>query len=368
MFPTLSYIEWIVGRLDEATHDLGSSDLSPVADDDGVVPAALRDLPDPADDGVTLEELVADEYGVEAGNVLVTAGATHANFLVAAAAMGRSEAETPHVLVEKPGYEPLVGTPQGLGARVNRFVRPADHYYELEPGRVEAAMTEDTALITATNGHNPSGRAADRDALAEIGRVAAENDAVLLVDEVYSPFVARPDGDAEGERTPIGGVSGALLPNTVVTNSLTKFHGLGGLDIGWLIADEAFVERARSVLYHLPTVAEPSRALARRALANGETLAGRSRDLAAENHALLAAFVEGRDDLSGFVAPGSTFAFPSHRRADGDAVVEAAWEAGVLVVPGRFFDDPERFRLSLGRRPEAARAGLDALGAVLDDL
>ncbi|WP_425601112.1 hypothetical protein [Haloprofundus salinisoli] len=56
--------------------------------------------------------------------------------------------------------------------------------------------------------------------------------------------------------------------------------------------------------------------------------------------------------------------------AAGDAVSEAAWEAGVLMVPVRFFDDPSSFRLSLGRASEVFEfdAGVDALGAVLDGL
>ena len=378
MFPPLSYLEWIVGRPGRATHDLGSSDLRPVDPGDGVIPAALHDLPDPE---ASLEELLADEYGVGPENVLVTAGATHANFLVAAAALGRCDADEPDVLVEKPGYEPLVETPAGLGARVTRFVRPAGREYELDPDRAEAAMTEETALVTATNHHNPSGRITDREAISGLNRVAAEADAMLLVDEVYSPL-----GDG-GADAPLGGVSGARLSNTVVTNSLTKFYGLGDVRIGWLVADESFVERARSVKWHVPAVSGPSRRLAARALANADVLDRRSRDLAAENHALLAEFVEDRDDLSGFVSPGCTFAFPAHERTDGgererrerdprrgaertdgDAVAEAAWKAGVLVVPGRFFDDDARFRLSVGRRTDAVRAGLDAFGDVLDDL
>mgnify|MGYP000536634911 CR=1 FL=1 len=44
-----------------------------------------------------------------------------------------------------------------------------------------------------------------------------------------------------------------------------------------------------------------------------------------------------------------------------------AWERGLLVVPGRFFDDPERIRVSLGLPPSEMAAALDALGGVLDE-
>lgn len=365
MFPRLSHLEWIAGRPDAAIHDLGSSDLRPVESDGDVVPTALRDLPDASDDA-TLETLLAAEYGAAPKNVLVTAGTTHANFLAIATAISRSEAETPHVLVEKPTYEPLVETPVALGARANRFVRSADRDYELEHGRVEAAMTDATTLVAATNHHNPSGRITPRTRLAEVNRVAATYGATVLVDETYAPFAAERDPDAKW--TPLGGVSGASLSNTVVTNSLNKYYGLGELRIGWLVADEEFVRRARSIKRHVPAVAGPSRHLAARAISNVETLGRRSRQLATENYALLAEFLAERDDLDGSVSPGCTFAFPAHDRADGDTVAAAAWEAGVLVVPGRFFNASDRFRLSLGGPPDAARAGLDAFGDVLDGL
>lgn len=366
MFPTLSYLEWISGRPDAATHDLGSSDLRPADEPTGVVPPALEGLPDPPD-GTELEAQIAAEYGVEPANVLVTAGATHANFLAAATAIGLVDADEPRVLVEKPGYEPLVRTPELFCGRPIRFSRSVADGFELDPGRVEAAVTDETALVTVTNHHNPSGRPTGRATFAETSRIVADHGATLLVDEVYAPFVTDPV-ESSSQRTPFGGESAVGLPNVVVTNSLTKFHGLGGLNIGWLVADEEFVAAARSVGWHVPTVAQPSIELAKRTFHNAETLAERSRELLAENHALLAAFVADREDLTGDVFPDNTFAFPAHERADGDEVAAAAWDAGVLVVPGRFFDAPDRFRVSLGRNPGAARAGLDAFGNVLDSL
>ena len=41
---------------------------------------------------------------------------------------------------------------------------------------------------------------------------------------------------------PFGGVTAADLPNAVVTNSLTKFFGLGGLRYGWVVGDPSFVD------------------------------------------------------------------------------------------------------------------------------
>ncbi|MFC5366771.1 pyridoxal phosphate-dependent aminotransferase [Salinirubrum litoreum] len=397
MFPAMPYLRWIDGRPATATYDLGSSDLRPDTPTDGVVPRPLAGYEDPPTDA-SLREQLAAAYGVTPEEVLVTAGATHANFLAEVTALSLTDGDDsddvsettaegadsstdsePQVLVEKPGYQPLTATAASLGANVNRFLRPPDDDYRLSPTRVENAVTDEFALVTVTNRHNPSGRLTTRETLTAVARVAADAGGFLLVDEVYAPYVgtAGTTGDTAGDpqsatdgtataRTAFGGVTAAGLPNTVTTGSLTKFYGLGGLRIGWLIAPTRFVARARTVATHVPAVAEPSRVLARRALHHEERLAERQRALLAENHDRLSSFVADRGDLSGTVHAGSSFALLAHESADGDTVAERAWDEGLLVVPGRFFDRTESFRLSLGRDAEEVAGGLRVLGDVLD--
>ncbi|MFC4552550.1 MULTISPECIES: pyridoxal phosphate-dependent aminotransferase [Halorussus] len=431
MFPDIEYLDWIAGRPEAAEFDLGSSDLRRAPPEAGALaPPALASVPDPAPEE-TVETLVAEAYGVDAENVLVTAGATHANFLAAAAALRAEESSDadgddgpsrPRVLVEKPGYEPLRASPAGLGAKVDRFLRkPADDY-ALDVDRVDGAVTDDHALVTVTNRHNPSGRRVGRETLADVAGSVATAGASLLVDEVYASFGAEPADESLGteERTgPFGGPTAVGLPNTVVTNSLTKFLGFGGVRIGWLVADETFVADARRVAHHVPAVSEPSRRLARRALAAAADLGAESRERVRTNRRLLASFVDERDDLAGTVEAGCPFGFLAHvdssdgdeppaeerprsteasrtegsasrdggtasdggsasaaepteaaadTGASGDDVVEAAWEREVLVVPGRFFDDDDRFRVGVCGDPEEMREGLDRLGSALDDL
>lgn len=359
MFEPMPYLEWIHGRPAEATYDLGSSDLRTYHPDGEVVPGPLEGLAQPADPPA-LSASIAAEYGVDESQVVVAAGATHANFLAIATALALADGDK--VVVEKPGYGPLVHTPAGLGGDIQRFRRPAEEGFELDPERVNGAITDQTALVTVTNRHNPSGRLTSREELAAVAAAAEETESRLLVDEVYGPYVEE-DGDGA-----FGGVTAAGLRGVVATGSLTKFHGLGGLQIGWLVADEPFAERARTVRSHVPAVAAPSRALAKRFFAHGEELVAASREHLRRNNELLSSFVTGRKELSGRIPDGCTFGFVEHERADGDELAEAAWDADILVVPGRFFHTPEGVRLSAGRDTEEVRAGLEAFGELLDEL
>ncbi|MFB6174212.1 MAG: pyridoxal phosphate-dependent aminotransferase [Halobacteriales archaeon] len=345
----IEYLEWIRGRPAAAEYDLGASDL--------VRPDPLPRFGDAPDPDPTLEELLADVYGVDPAEVLVTAGATHANYLAMAAARDDGD----RVLVERPGYEPLVATPASIGHAVDRFERPPGEDYRLDPDRVADALGPEAGLVVVTDRHNPSGRRADGDALAGTAAAAREADARLLVDEVYAPYAAIAcDG-------PFGAPSAAGFEGVAVTGSLTKFWGLGTLRLGWLIADPPFVERAARIMDHNPAVAPVSRSLAARALADRDALADRARERIATNAPRLAEFVADRGDLTGTVRPGCTLAFLRHD-ADGDAVAAAADEEGVLVIPGRFFDDPGRFRISVARDPGTVEGGLAALGRALDGL
>lgn len=359
MFPRLDYLEWIEGRPEAALHDLAASDLRGNRERGVMVPKTVASLPEPPA-GLTVETLLASIYNVEPESVLVTAGASHANVAAAVAALERHDGN--RILVEEPGYEPLVKTPQGFGATVDRFQRPADTDWALDPDRVRETIDTDTAMVSITNRHNPSGRLADRDTIGAVADVAGDAGSRLLVDEVYAPYGSGKSGPGQA----FGGVTAAGLENTIITGSLTKFFGLSDLRIGWLIAEPDFIEQARTFLAHVPTVAGTTRAMAQRVLYEHDTIAEESRELCEHHADLLASFVADRPELSGPVFDGSSFAFLRHDLADGDAVAQAATREGVLVVPGRFFDDPNRVRVSLGRDRDAVQAALTALGSVFD--
>jgi aspartate/methionine/tyrosine aminotransferase len=80
------------------------------------------------------------------------------------------------------------------------------------------------------------------------------------------------------------------------------------------------------------------------------------------------AFAADRNAIGGHVYDGATYALLAHDHLDGDELTARALDAGVLVVPGRFFDRPDAVRVSLGRPTDQATAALDALGTVLDEI
>jgi aspartate/methionine/tyrosine aminotransferase len=301
-----------------------------------------------------LVEAIASRYGVAPAMVATAQGASGANFLVFAALLRDGD----DVLVERPGYDPLMGPAELLGARVTRVDRRFEAGYRLDPDAVRAAMTPRTRLIVITDAHNPSGAMAGGDDLDEVGRIAERQGAHVLVDEVYLDSAARATRPA-ATRSPV----------FISTSSLTKSYGLAGLRCGWVLAAPDVAEavrRARDIVDG--TGAFAAEKLSVLAFSMLDRLAARARRLLDANGARVRAFLASRDDLECVQPDAGTVVFPRLRGvADaGPFIDRLGREYQTDVVPGRFFQAPAHFRLGFGGRPEVLAEGLELLGACLD--
>jgi aspartate/methionine/tyrosine aminotransferase len=301
-----------------------------------------------------LIEAIASRYGVTPEQVTTAQGTSGANFMVCAALLEPGD----DVVVERPGYDPLLGAPRLLGANTVRFDREFENGYALDPERVRRAMTPRTRLIIVTSPHNPGGVVADRAALDEIGRIAQGQDAHVLVDEVYLDA-------AESAVVPAAARGDVFIS----TSSLTKSYGLAALRCGWILSSPAVAERLRRVRDVVdgtgPIVTERLSALA---FAQLDRLIDRARQLLATNGAMVQSFFQGRQELEWIRPLGGTVAFPRIRDV-GDTSLFAQRllaERETAVVPGRFFEASAHFRLGFSGPTDRLAGGLDAIGAALD--
>jgi len=301
-----------------------------------------------------LLEAIAARYGVRAEQVTTAQGASGANFLVCAALLEPGD----DVLVERPGYDPLMGAPRLLGANIVRFDRDFETGYTLDPERIRQALTPRTRLIIVTSPHNPSGVVADVEALDEIGRIAAEHGAHVLSDEVYLDAT-------DATMQPAARISDAFIS----TSSLTKSYGLASLRTGWILSSADVAERvrrARDVVDGTgPIVTERLAALAFEQL---DRLIARARALLATNGAMVRDFLRGRRDLEWLDPRGGTVTFPRIRGvADTARFAERLLqERETAIVPGHFFQAPQHFRLGFSGPTDRLAGGLEAIGAALD--
>src|SRR5215471_5341134 len=191
------YMEWAKTRPSAECDLAGSNILACTLDDLPGARAALA-LDGANDNGYRpLVDAIAARYGVEADRITTAGGTAGANFLAFAALLEPGD----EVLVERPGYDPLLGAARIFGASTTRFERRFEDGYALDPDQVRRAMTPRTKVIVVTTPHNPTGVPAAPAALDEIGRIAEGHGAVVLVDVVYKDLTGdtSPPAAARGD-------------------------------------------------------------------------------------------------------------------------------------------------------------------------
>jgi len=301
-----------------------------------------------------LVEAIGRRYGVNPDLVTTAGGTSGANFLVFAALLEPGD----DVLVERPGYDPLLGAARMFGARTIRFDRAFDSGFALDPDRVRHAMTPRTKAIVITSPHNPTGVPADPAALDDIGRIAERAGAHVVVDEVYR--------DLTGDRTPPAAARGDVF---LTTSSLTKSYGLSSLRAGWVIASPALsyrVRRARDVVDGTGSIV--AERLATLAFEHLDALTARARAILVRNKSVVDACLQSRTELE-WVPSAGTIVFPRIRGVADvtDFADRLMRERRTAVGPGFFFDAPAHFRLGYGGDTDAIRGGLARVSAALDE-
>ncbi len=231
-FEGIEYLEWIIGLDWEPEHDLGTSDpqIEISARALGLRTADIVLSGHNALGYDQLREHLARRYLVSPDNVLCSLGASMANYLICGALIEPGD----EVVVEKPAYEPLLKVPRFFGATVRRVERRFRNQYSLDPADLRMVLSPKTRLIILSNLHNPSGVLLEEEVLKEVWEMAAAVGAYVLVDEIYMELLF--------DSTPRSAFH--LGETFIVTNSLTKVYGLGGLRLGWALGPQELIRLA----------------------------------------------------------------------------------------------------------------------------
>src|SRR5258705_2234743 len=167
------------------------------------------------------EQVVYDAEPLGPGDVLVTAGAAAALFVVASALVQPGD----HIVVLRPNYATNLETPRAIGADVEYLDLRFEDGWALDPERVAAALRPGTRLVSLTYPHNPTGAMLDASELDDLVQIVDNHpSARLLLDETYREL-------AYGEPLPM---VASLTDRGIGVGSMSKVFGMPGLRIGWV--------------------------------------------------------------------------------------------------------------------------------------
>jgi aspartate/methionine/tyrosine aminotransferase len=341
------YLEWFKSRK-PARFNLAMSAVLPYPLADLGVRIEDLEINSPSADGYPpLQEAIAGHCSAPAGCVVATSGASMANFIAMASLIQPGD----EVMIERPAYEPLMAVARYLGAEVKRFDRGME-----QPVELEALVSNRTKLIVLTNLHNPTCRRMDEPGLRDLAEIARSVGARVLADEVYLECMYDKKYSAFHQSS-----------DFVCTGSLTKAYGLGGLRCGWILAE---LELARKMLRMKdlldPIASHPAEKLSVSAFKRLDRIGGRARAIVETNRMLVRQILLPSPHIELSLPDYGTCIFPRLKQGNSDRFCELLHdEHDTDVVPGRFFEAPECFRIGIGGNTEILKAGLERLDTAL---
>ena len=301
---------------------------------------------------------------VEACNVHVGCGCTHALFCAARAVLNPGD----EVLVTAPYWPLIMGVLQTAGAKpIEVTLRTLDGGEPVDVrAALEAARSERTRAVYYVSPNNPDGHVLADQELEVIAQFARDHDLWVVADEVYADFVY------DGVHRSIAGRDG-LAERTIASYSLSKSYGLAGARIGFVVASERVIDATRRMSNHtVYNVPVPMQRAALAALQSGSGWIDAAR----------VAYKAARDrtcaaldalELRYRKPAGGSFVFVDLRERLGgrplEEFLQGAVDEGVLLAPGRAFgEDFAGFaRLCFTGAPiEDVLLGVERIGRVLE--
>lgn len=313
-----------------------------------------------------LREAIADFYqqryglAVPAGRIVVTPGASGALLLALGVLLDPGES----VMLADPGYPCNRNFARFLDTRVQAVPVDAGSGYQLTLAQVREHWREDTRVVLLASPANPTGTLVPRDELAAIIDWVNRQGGTVIVDEIYHGLVY---GDAPPTALEFD-------DRVLVINSFSKYFGMTGWRIGWLVAPEILIPALDKLAQNLfLSAATPSQhaALAAFDPRTLEILEQRRQAFRQRRDFLLPALREIGFDIP--VEPqGAFYLYARCDRFTDDSFAFARTllrEIGVAITPGNDFGDnrPEQhvrfaYTTSLDRLQEGVDRLRDYLG------
>ena len=194
-----------------------------------------------------LRQAIAEKFSTEnkldykPHQVIVSNGAKHScyNAIIATCQVGDE------VIIPAPYWLSYPEMVRLAGAEPVFVQTSEENGWKMTAEEFENAMTPRTKMVIINTPGNPTGSVYTREELAKIAEVAAEEDIVILSDEIYEKLTY--DGT---EHVSIGSLSSDAFNLTITVNGFSKAYSMTGWRLGYLGAPEAIAKAIDSIQSH----------------------------------------------------------------------------------------------------------------------
>ena len=177
-----------------------------------------------------LEEALAAHHGVDVESVVLGVGSSEILLTATLAAFWNNPG---NAVTAFPSYRSIPRTAEELGQAVKQVPLTGD--WQMDLSALAAAIDDQTRIVSICNPNNPTGQILDANELEQMIR-AVPKDVIVCVDEAYIQFVDDPDYPSMIPLT-------KEVENLLISRTFSKAYGLGGMRVGYGIANAALLER-----------------------------------------------------------------------------------------------------------------------------
>ena len=187
------------------------------------------------------------QVNIPASRIIVTPGASGALLLLIGALLEKDK----NILLTDPGYPCNRHFARFVEAKTKNVPVGPDTSYQLTAEHIQQYWDEQTSLALVASPSNPTGSMLSADELKALSIAIHAKDGYLAVDEIYHGLTY----DGLKAQTVL-----AIDDNAFVLNSFSKFFGMTGWRLGWLVVPEEYVavmdRLAQNLFLAAPTMSQ----------------------------------------------------------------------------------------------------------------
>lgn len=187
----------------------------------------------PDDSMFELKEALASKYAVNENNIIIGAGSDQVLEFIARAVLD----ENSSVLMSAVTFAMYEIYAKQMGAKIYRTASYEHKYDEF----MEAYRMHKPKIIYLCTPNNPTGDATSKEVVLEIIN-AVDKDTLVVVDGAYMEYAAAKDSKYAIKPNDL-----LAYPNVIYLGTFSKAYGLGGMRVGYGIANTEMIE----VLYKM---------------------------------------------------------------------------------------------------------------------
>ena len=237
--------------------------------------------------------------------------------------------------------------------------------YQLTAALVAENWQPNTRVVLIASPSNPTGTLIDQQQLAAIYQFVEEKGAALVVDELYHGLVYEQEA-----------VSALKLGDRVfVVNSFSKYYGMTGWRIGWLVVPAEYIEAANRLAQNMflaaPTISQYAALAALGTDAKQEFI--RRRQVFQQRRDILLPLINGAGFIIRTPPAGAFYVYADCSAISNDSMElchQLLQHSGVAITPGADFgvNNSERYvRFSYANTIENLQEGIQRIQQYLSN-